>query len=139
MEIPVKLLVTGALGCAIAGGLIERQMSKNEVVKTVTVDHEVIKYQVVTVIHEVQAPDGTKTIDSTTTDNSEKTTDVVQKTVDAKASEQFSWLVAVGSSVNADGVKTYTASVDRRLLGPLTLGVFGTTRSEVGLRLGVMF
>lgn len=139
MEIPVKLLVTGAIGCVIAGGLIEHQFSKNEVVKTITVDHDVIKYKIITQTHEVISPDGSKTIDSTVTDNSEKTTNIVQKIVDAKASEQFSWLAAAGMNVDANGVKTYSVSVDKRLLGPLTLGAYGSTHNEVGLRIGVMF
>lgn len=139
MEIPVRLMVVGAIGCAVAGALLERQFNKNEVIKTVTVDHEVIKYQVVTVTHEADKPDGTKIIDTTMTDNSEKTTDVVQKIVDAKASQQFGYLAAVGMAVDANGVKTYSLSVDKRLLGPVTLGVFGSTCSELGLRIGVMF
>ncbi len=131
MEVPGKLIVTGALACAVAGALIDRQFSTRETVKT----QVVTQYKVITQTHEVIAPDGSKVIDSTVTDNSS----IVQKIVDQKAALQPQWTITVGMGLDVYRVKVYSLSVDRRILGPVTLGVYGATDSELGVRVGVQF
>lgn len=139
METPPKLLIIGALASAIAGAAVDRYFNSREVVKTVTVDHDVIQYKIVTQTHEVIAPDGSKVIDSTVTDNTTEQKSIIQTIVDKKAAEQPQWLVAAGAGLNANRVRIYSLSVDRKILGPVSIGAYGATDSELGLRLGVSF
>ena len=139
MEIPGRLVIVGALSCAIGGALIDRQFSSRETIKTVTQDRDVIRYKVITQTHEEDKPDGTKVIDSTVTDNTEEQRKIVQTIVDQKAAAQPQWAIAAGVGLNANRVRIYSASVDRRILGPITLGAYGATDSEIGLRVGVQF
>lgn len=139
MEIPGKLIVVGALGCAIGGAFIDHEYNAREVVTTVTKDRVVTQYKTITQTHEVDKPDGTKEIDKTTTENGTQSQDIVQKIVDAKAAQASLYLAAVGMGLNANRVKIYSVSVDRKLLGPLSLGAYITTGSEAGLRIGVAF
>lgn len=132
MEVHVKLIVIGALSCAIAGALIQRHYDGSVETKTqvITKDHTV------TVIKEVKSPDGTVTKDTTITDDN--TQKAIQQIIDTRTAVP-QWLVAAGVSVNANRVKIYSLSVDRKILGPISIGIIGSTDSELGLRLGVSF
>lgn len=132
MEVPVKLMVVGALGCAIAGALVQRRYDGSVETKTqvITKDHTV------TVIKEVTKPDGTITKDTTITDDN--TQKAIQKIIDTRGADP-QWLVAAGASMNTDLKKIYSLSVDRKIIGPISIGVIGSTASELGLRLGVSF
>lgn len=134
MEVPGKIMVLGVVISAVAGGLIEHQFNATEVIKTV--DRDVIKYKIITRTHEVTLPDGTKTSDTTTTDNSEEQRKIISTITESKSRD---WLVAAGAGINANRVKIYSLSVDRRILGFVTVGAYGTSNSELGLRLGVTF
>lgn len=139
MEVPGRLVIVGALGCAIAGALVDRQFNSREVVKTQVVEHEVVKWHTVRSSHEVTNPDGTKTTDETTVTDGTETDKVVRTIIDQKASEQPQWLVAAAIGLNTENVKFYALSVDRKILGPISIGAFASTNKEVGARVGISF
>lgn len=107
--------------------------------KTVTVDHEVIKNNIVTVVKTVKLPNGETDTTSTTTDNSIKAvTDSTDKTVVAQPKLNVSALVANDFSRGLL-VPTYGVSVSKQVLGPFTVGGFGLTNGTIGLSIGVNF
>jgi hypothetical protein len=139
MEIPGKLLITGAVGCIILGAAADSYFNKGGSIDTKIVEHEVIKYRTITKSHETTNPDGSKTVDTIIIDDGEKQRDIDKHIVEKAAAASPKWLAAASSSLNPGLTRVYSVSLDRRLLGPVTVGVYGSTSKEVGLRIGVMF
>lgn len=88
-------------------------------------------------------PDGTKKIETKITDKSTDTTDSTssslttsEKTVERS---QSSLLVYGLAETKITSMPTYGAGVQRRVLGPLWLGAFGTTGPSVGVTVGLSF
>lgn len=83
-------------------------------------EKEVIKKDVVTVIKEITKPDGTKELVTVITDKSTEKKDKQFESVVSKPAEK-QWLASVG--VNPFAVTdTYSAKIDRRVLGPIFVG-----------------
>lgn len=116
---------------AVAGGAITRYYMP----KTVTVEHETTKTVTVTHTEEKTLPDGTKVVDSTTTENqSKQDSKTTQSSPDNKK-----WLVMLGAGTGVNLQPFYQIQVNRRLLGPLFVGVNASTDSRIGISLGVEF
>lgn len=113
------------------------------VVKTVTVDHT----NVVTVTKEVDKPDGTKEINTTTTDKSEVSTNTQsdEKTDKTVTNSKAQWRVdglygtQLGSTTGLANGPVYGVGVERRILGPVWAGVQGNSDKRVALTVGFEF
>lgn len=88
----------------------------NKPAEVKTVFKEVVKRDVVTVIKEIVKPDGTKETTTSIVDKSKENTSSKSKTT----SKQRDWLVGAYYRVNEP---TYALLLQRRILGPLFIGV----------------
>jgi hypothetical protein len=146
MTIQLKYLAAIVIVAMAAGAALTRQFAPREVIKTQLVDHDVIKDHVVTVTKEIVNKDGSKEIDTTVVDD-KKENDVKKETVvDSKPIPQLKpqWFVTAGAGLDVTSLgnmanPVYSGSVNRRILGPIYLGVWGNTRSQVGVQLGLEF
>jgi hypothetical protein len=131
------VLIGYATGRYLQPAQIETQIK--EVIKEV----EVVKKDTVTVVHEVKRPDGTVEIDTRTEDKSVITTQTDKKTeqqsiiTNIKPQWKASGLAAV--DFNNDRRLTYGISVERRLLGPVFVGVQGYDNKMIGISVGLEF
>lgn len=125
MNLTVKQLSVTCVILLLTGAAIDRYFFAREIVKTEIKDRVITKYQVVTQVKEIVRPDGTKVIDTVTTDNSvraenrESSVSVVKKAPD--------WIVSGGASFD----RAYTAQVYRRILGPVFVGASADTSGRV--------
>lgn len=107
--------------------------------QTVTVEKEVIRDNVVTVVHTVTKPDGTTDSTITTTDKTEKTIrDSSSQTV---AVIPPNWLVGggVGFSNLSFAQPVYNFQANRRVLGPIFVGGGLTLKGDFDIHLLVEF
>lgn len=131
MNIPNKAIITIAVASAVLGGYIENKfVGKTVIHDTVTKDNDIV-----TVIKEKQNKDGTTETDTTITDHSKEQQKVVE-TIAAKSPE---WMIQGGVGLTQGLATVYTASVSKRLVGPIFVGMWGTTQSTVGVSLGLFF
>lgn len=96
----------------------------------------------------VKNKDGSETIttevidksNTTITDNNSTTTssNTISNTEKTTTYSVNNYMLSVAADVNSGGI-TYGALVQKRLLGPIYLGVMGFTDKRVGLTLGVSF
>ncbi len=102
-------------------------------VQTVTKEVQTQHETIVT----VKSPDGTtKTIE--TVDTNTKTNEVIQQT--AIKTSKINVSVLVGNDFSKSGIiPLYGISVNKELIGPITVGVFGLTNSTIGLSIGLNF
>lgn len=146
MNIQLKYLGLIVLVALAVGAYATRQFAPREVIKTQLVDHDVVKDHVVTVTKEITKADGTKEVDTVVTDD-RKESDTKKETVtDSKPipQQKAQWFVTAGAGLDFSQVSNlanpiYQASVNRRILGPIYLGAYGNTKSQVGLQVGLEF
>lgn len=139
MEIPGKLLAVIVIGSAIIGGVIERGVSKPDTTESNKTVNEVIRYKVITKIIEHYNLDGSIDRNIVIDDGSvmEKTKEVSK--VETKTTVR-DWYAHGGTGVRLkDMERIYNLGIDRRILGPVWLGIYGTTQQEFGLRVGLQF
>ena len=96
---------------------------------------EVIKNHVVTVIKEVIRPDGSKEVDTIIKDDSVKK-DTKTVTAPIKAPN---WVISGGAGAGLNLQPFYVLQVQKRLLGPVILGIQGATNGTVTILAGVEF
>jgi len=107
--------------------------------KTVEVEKEVVKTDVVTVTHTVQLPGGGTDTTITTTDHTQKVeTDTKTQVVLKSPTINVSGLVANDFS-HGGILPLYGVSVSKEFIGPVTLGLFGLTNGILGLSVGINF
>lgn len=138
MDVNIKYLVVGAVLSGVAGALIQHQYDNRDIEKAISEQKTVTQTKIVTVIKEVTRPDGTVEKETTTTDNS------IKKEVEKHIEESIKarnkvWLVSLGASLDTSGKQQYKAEVQREVLGPIFVGIYGTTGREAGLSLGLNF
>lgn len=110
------------------------------VIETKTV--EVVHHDIQTVIKEVTKPDGTKEVTTTITDKSVDNTDTNQTVDQTKvvSNEKPQWKVNAGFTPHNPALGYfYSATIERRILGPIFLGVQGNTDRNVALTVGLEF
>lgn len=131
MELPNKAIVTIVLASAILGGYIERQFAgKTTIHDTITKDNDIV-----TIIKEKQNKDGTSEKDTTIVDKSKEK----EKIVEIIAPKPPEWLVQ-GQVGLIQGLTTvYTLNINKRLLGPIFVGAWGSTQQSVGVSVGILF
>jgi hypothetical protein len=105
-------------------------------VETKEVEKEVIKRDVVTVTKEVIKPDGTKETITTSTDKSQSVADKSISIAKAAPQWHFSGGVSRASLVSEN---VYSLTVERRILGPVYLGITANTEKTIGILIGAEF
>ena len=115
----VVLLVIFAIGFTVGRNNSPPKIQEKIVEKIVVQKQDNIHTVTVT----VEKPSGEKT---TTTTQDDKSTEVVKedKSIDIKIDSKPDWHVAVGYSQNF-GYDLYSLSVERRILGDVSVGVMG--------------
>jgi hypothetical protein len=114
-----------------SGGYILRQSTASLETKTVTKD--VIKDRIVTVTRTVKAPDGTITRDRRTEQDRAATRR--EEAVAQVAAPIKDWRLTGGYMID----KVYTGGLERRVLGPVFLGLQADTQGHVGATLSIEF
>lgn len=105
--------------------------------KTIEVEREVIKNNIVTVTHTVKEKDGRVDIITTTTDKSQK---IESNTKTKSINLQTNWLVSGLYETDIHALQpTYGLQVNRRILGPVFISAVLNTKGSVGLGLGFEF
>jgi hypothetical protein len=130
----LKLTVVAILAALVLGlWLGKSQFPRTE---TKVVEKEVVKRDVVTVTKEVVRPDGTKETVTTSTDKSQSVADK-SSSIKTEASQ---WHVSAAikreSLVSQD---IYALTIERRVLGPVHVGVTVDTKQTIGLVVGMEF
>lgn len=136
MKLNKKILVyiLGALGLFALGRYTAPVSTKTEV-KVVEVIKEVEKKNEIKRERVIEKPDGTKVTERTTETHTERETDTFkdsQKKESKTTTKQ--WSIGVYKNIIGD---SYTLTVDRQILGPIYLGVYGRSDSEFGF--GIRF
>lgn len=132
-----KYLIMLGIGVGLlAAGYVTGRYFQPARIETKTVEKEVIKKDIRTVIKEVKS-DGTQTT-TEIVDNSESWNTSVEQ---FKAMQKPQWkaqvLVGVKDFKLSDPI--YGVGVERRVLGPFSAGVYGKTNNEYGLTLSMEF
>lgn len=159
MDLKYKLLIVLAL-CGFSYGLGRYLTPDKIITKEVTIEKEVIK-EVVKENTNIKKNTQTKIVETTFPDGKyvketyilDQDTVVIEKdkvvSVDKEVTKQVEKIienskpqygVAAGAGYNLDQLKVvYNVQVERRILGPLFLGAYGTTNREVGALLKMEF
>lgn len=114
----------------------EIRVKKEQVIKEV----EVVRKDIVIVEHEVKRPDGTTTIERRTEDRSVERTDTntqnKEETRIVNTKPQWKIQGGIGmnySSAQLDSLKPiYSVGVERRILGPIFVGIQANTDKYIG-------
>lgn len=139
-KIAIGILIAAGLGYAFGR---YAQPARVEIKREVEVkEKEVIKHDTVTVEKEIKHPDGTieketrtedKTVESKKSDTKEKESKVV-------VSEKPQWKAGALAGYDLNQLKpVYGGEVERRILGPIFVGVWANTQSTVGAKLSIEF
>lgn len=128
----IALLVGAALGGAASWYLFPKIETK-----TVTETKEVIRNNIRTVTLTTERPDGTKETRTETVDNSIKKETSLHEKVEYKKSK---WIVSAGAATELKNLAPiYTLHVQKRIAGPVFVGIQGATDHLVGLTVGLEF
>lgn len=166
MQTKTKVIIaTVSLAIAFAAGRYLTPVKIKTEIKTVVVEKKVETTKVVqnkkrhkkTVIVQTQKPDGEKDVTTTITDDTNTGTDTkiadttsVDKEQDAKkevTKESSHLMVSIlgGVQVNASSLLSgtsplvYGAHVQKSLLGPINIGLFGLSNGILGCSAGLIF
>lgn len=101
-----------------------------------TVVKEVIKEHVVVKTKIVQSPDGTTVTESERVEDKDTAVDM---SVKAPIKDNSRWHVSIDVSSGIDLKARYGLQVERKVMGPISVGVRATTRGELGVVLGIRF
>jgi hypothetical protein len=105
--------------------------------KEVQVEKQIIKNDIKTITKVIEKKDGTKETVTEVTDNSVKQE---QKTETKTVNKQKDHHINLGAEYNFKEKKQdYSLTVEKRLTGPLFLGVTGNTNGSVGVTVGLEF
>jgi len=140
----VKTLIISALLLLGVGYGVGRYLQPAEVkieIKEVIKEVEVENRNVVTIIREIERPDGTREIETRIVDKTtiEKDRTASRSEVKTVRALKPQWKVGamVGQSDFLRGGTIYGAQVERRILGPFFLGVWGNTNKSAGLSISM--
>lgn len=151
----VAIYAGAALVLAFAAGRWTGPVTVKTEIKTVEVEKKTDDKQTNTDDHkkativETTKPDGTKTktttitddrdskTDDESTDNLNKTTDQTKEITKSKSPLSISLLAA--ANITAPGTPIYGLAIQRPILGPITLGIFGLSDKTAGVSIGLTF
>jgi len=135
MELSPKGIVAMVITSALTGGIIAIKYQKS--VKPDITDQKVItKDQIVTVVHEVTKPDGSKITDTKKTEEFHQDENILIPIIPPQPLWRISGGVGYAFSVQS---YAYSIQLDRRLIGPIWVGIRGNNLKEVDVMLGVEF
>jgi len=131
----MNYVITAIISILIGFGIGTQLFPKVET-KTVTVDREVIKKDIVTQIKVITKPDGTKEEVTLITDKSNQVN--LTKNI-SKVLAKSNYHVSVSGKTNDLKFSeiTYTLSVEKRVLGDIFLGLTLDTNKSAGVVLGM--
>ena len=141
----VTLAVAVALLIGYAFGRYGQPAKVQIQTQTVVKEVETVKHDTVTVTKEIKEPNGTVETDTVVTNKDVDTTQIQSdsKTTETITNQKPQWKLGVLGGYNLQDLRPdYGVSVDRRVLGPIFLGVIGhtdTTHSSVLLHLSMEF
>ncbi len=134
MRMYVAILIA-TFGAGIYLGKV--QFSKTE---TVNVEHEIVKNNVITVTHEVSHTDGTHEVITTVTDKSTDAKAVKQTVVVAAPNLASPYHISASASTDFTGyAHVYGLQIERKILGPFSIGVRADTNKQIGIVVGYEF
>jgi hypothetical protein len=131
MNINSKVLTLIVVASIAAGVLLEKQLIA---VKKET-DTSTTNNDITTVIKEKQNKDGSVEKDTTIVDKSKKE----EKLTTEERVLPPNWFVSVGAGLDSSVNTVYLASVNRRILGPIFLGAWGSTQKAAGVSIAIEF
>lgn len=129
--VAIAVLLVGGLGYAFG-----RYLQPPEI-KQVTKEVEVIKKDVHTVIKEIERPDGTKERVTIIEDKSSESSKKTSQTEISNVKPQWKAQGLVG--ISARDPMFYGADVERRILGPVFVGLWANTNKEIGASFSIEF
>lgn len=140
VKVAIGVLVAAGLGYAFGR---YAQPARVEIKKEIEIqEKEVVKHDTVIVEKETKLPDGTvvkekrtedKTVESRKSDSKEK-----ESTLIVSAKPQWRAGALAGYDLN-QFKPVYGGEVERRILGPIFVGVWANTQSTVGAKLSIEF
>lgn len=131
-----KLLIAFTVGAMVAGAGVAYWRPRI-VTKVETVEKQVVKNNIQTVVRTVERPDGSREIIKTINDTSTRTED---KTSLKEVYKQSDWAVGLSAGTRLTDIDpVYALHVQRRIIGPIFAGAYGRTDGEVGLSVLVTF
>jgi len=115
----------------------EVKIQYKEVIKEVEVERK----NVITIIKEIERPDGTKEKITKIVDKSTIEKDIEKKTnkVTTVKALKPQWKVAALVGIGISSPAVYGAQIERRIFGPFFLGVWGNTNKTMGISVSMEF
>lgn len=133
----LKYLLLGGFALLAVGFSIGRYVVPNKSIESTNIEKEVKREETV-IVREETRPDGTK-IKETTNTTKKETTDkkeIIKIVENAKPQ----WKASALAGYNLDkSAPVYGVAVDRRILGNIYMGAWGTTDKQVGLSVSMEF
>lgn len=134
-----KTVIIACFGSFAIGAALALYFKPNKnVVKTEYKDRIVTQNHITTVTKIVKVPGGAEETTTTVIDNSKtidnKSGSMLQETV-----VQKNWLVGAGAGLDTHLQPVYSVQMNRRILGPIFIGAWGTTSKSGGLSLSLEF
>lgn len=142
MTIPWKVFGVFVVGLLLIGYSIGRYIQPTKVVtKVQTVTQTVVQDHIHTVTVTVAKPDGSKVTTITQDNNSvvSKDTDTNSSTVTVYNKPQWKISGMAGANYNSLSTPIYGGQVERRVLGPVFIGIWGFNNKSAGLSAGLEF
>lgn len=131
----LKYIVLLMVGSAIAGALLTSKYQKS-ICPPVSDQKVITKDQIVTEVHEVIKPDGSKITDTKRTEEFHQEENILIPQVLPSSSWRINGGIGYAFSVQS---YAYSIQLDRRLIGPVWVGIRGNNLKEVDVMLGVEF
>lgn len=133
MEVSYKTGAITILVAAVIGGAVTKLYMPT--IKIVTIEKVVEHNTVVTHTRTIKSPDGTETTDTDTTQNQVIVDDKKSTVVDNSKAKD--WFLEASRSISV--IPTYGIGVNRRILGPVFVGVRGETSGQISVSVGMEF
>lgn len=141
----LKYSLLTALLIGLAGYATGRYLQPAEIItKQVEVvkEIEVVKRDVKTVIKEVVRQDGSKetitTIDESTRERTHKDTDTRKEVIQTAQKPQWEFGIMTKISIDKP-IPTYGAQIERRIVGPFSVGLQAWSDASIGASINVEF
>jgi len=134
-----KNLVVGAILLAGISYGVGRYLQPAEVkieIKEIIKEVEIEKRNVVTIIREIVRPDGTKEVETRIVDKTTTEKDKTEMRSEIKKVKALKpqWRASIMAGIDGSFKNPiiYGAQIERRILGPFSLGVWGMTNKTAG-------
>lgn len=135
MQISYKALALIIVAAAMVGGYIENAVTAKSKTKLTDKETETTDKNVTTIIKEHDNKDGSADKTTTIVDHSkiDQNTTIVNTTITTTPPKD--WILEAGYDIQ----QTYRFGINRRILGPIYLGAFGDTKSNIGVSVAIQF